>query len=137
MSEIKEATEVVTRTLVGVAYDEYPLKSGNCFSVRTTDNCIYDIVNFVYENVQELQKRGLGFPFKIKILCEGKLRGKAIFHDSRIPDAWYQTRYCEVCCPEDLLPLPQQMAHLRQIDRGERKVNGDWTLIDPSKAPKI
>jgi hypothetical protein len=37
-----------------------------------------------------------------------------IIHDPRIPDEWYDKRYCEVCCPESLLPFPQQAARVKK-----------------------
>jgi len=132
--DTEKAVAITSQTLVGIGGERgFPFQHGNCFSVRTEEDKIYKIVNFCAENLEELVHRGLEFPFQILPLSEHV----ALIHDSRIPDNWYQHRYCEVCCPEELLPHPQQMAHKRQEERGERVVGDGWISIYPDKVPVI
>lgn len=95
-------------TLVGVPKTEYPLSWGNCFSARLTaekSGQYADIVNFDYENLKELLRRGtLTWPIEIVYLDEA--RKIALVRDPRIPAEWYRTKYCEVCTPRDLLNKP-------------------------------
>lgn len=117
-----DATAITGHTLLGVM-GKPPFKSGNCFSVLAGGSeCEGDnefkIVNFCHENLEHLLKCGLTWPIKIAVLA-GRT---AIFHDERIPDAFYSDHYCEVCCPESLLPFPQIAAHARQEKRQERVV---------------
>ncbi len=39
-----------------------------------------------------------------------------------IPDNWYNTAFCEVCCPDSLLPYPQLLRHKRQELQGVRTI---------------
>jgi hypothetical protein len=130
---ISKTKEITWVTCVGVLLNKFPLSSGNCFSVLTEDNKQYRIVNFCFENIEELIKRGICHPFQIGILSDRV----AVLLDSRIPDSWYQEHYCEACCPDSLLPHGQQMRHIRQEERGERVVKGNCIFTDFSKAPKI
>lgn len=121
------ATEVASRTLVAV-HGSPPYRRGNCFRVLAEDGNEYKIVNFVYENLELLLKHGLTWPLKISILG-GRA---AILHDERIPDEWYSTIYCEVCCPSSLLPHPQLARHQRQEARGERIVGDGFVSFKKS-----
>jgi len=136
MSDCIFIKQITTVTLIGVDTSKYPVNGGNCFSVTGTDNKNYRIVNFSYENMQEVIERGLKLPVKILPLSEKV----AIVIDERIPDRWFDTRYCEVCCPEYLLPHQQVMAHRRQEARGERTIRntGEFQIIsiDPTKKVK-
>lgn len=115
-----------SQTLVGVGRVERPSESGNCFGVFaqkvTRDDIIggvveeYKIVNFNAENLNALVALGLTWPIQCKLLA-GRT---AIIHDPRIGERWYSRRYCEVCCPRSLLPLPQIQIHERDIMRGVR-----------------
>jgi len=128
-----KAFSISEHTLIGVGGDDFPLSSGNCFSVEAEDRKYYRIINFVLENLEEAIKRGIDWPIEIKIL-----RGRiAVIHDSRIPDSWYSTRFCEVCTPKDMLPLPQLLAHERQIARGERIEREGSTSIIVDKIPML
>jgi hypothetical protein len=120
---------ITTVTCVGYHHDSFPYPSGNCFSVKTSSGGSR-IVNFNYENLIELEKRGvITFPIDIIPISENS----AVIHDSRIPNEWYDTRFCEVCCPHNLLPIPQQLAYNRKILQGkitEHSVtNDDGTVI--------
>lgn len=127
------ALKITGHTLLGVG-GEPPHSSGNCFSVEADDKREYRIVNFVYENFHHVLKQGVSWPVKIKVLRDHI----AVIHDSRIPDEWYMARFCEVCCADDLLPVPQILAHERQEERGERIDMGHgWIKIDWSKRPKL
>jgi hypothetical protein len=121
---------VLSHTLVGGINKTFPVKTGNCFSVEASDGKKYDIVNFYYENYQEVNRLGLKNQIKIRSLSERA----AIILDERIPDRWYNNYYCEVCCPESLLPHPQRMRHQRQEARGERVVGKGFIKIDLTKA---
>jgi len=116
--EILKAIKITEQTCVGVLCDKYPLNNGNCFSVKTDENKHYRIVNFYCENLKELIKRGLIWPILISPLNENT----AIIYDMRIPDSWYNSTYCETCCPEIFLPINQQLTHRRQEERGERRI---------------
>jgi len=126
-------TRITTTTLIGVMLDKFPSDRGNCFSILATDDKQYRIVNFHYENIKMVIELGIEIPIKIQILGNGM----AIIHDERIPDEWYNNKFCEVCCPERLLPYPQILTHQRQIARGERNVGNEIISIDFSKSPKL
>lgn len=133
--EIKEAVATTCQTLVGYTTNTFPMKSGNCFSVKCSDGSGHRIVNFCIENLQELLNREiLEYPIKIGVLREGI----AVIHDERIPDEWYDKRFCEVCCPSDLLPVPQRLQHLRDIASGDRKetvLDNGMTIISQTIKP--
>jgi len=111
-----KATHVTSHTLVGV-FGKLPHQSGNCFSMAGQDGNEYRIVNLVYENLEALIAAGLTYPIGIRVLA-GRT---AVVHDCRIPSNWYQTRFCEVCCPRALLPLPQTLRHEREVMQGVRE----------------
>jgi len=98
MKDLK-ALRWTSTTLVGVLSKKFPLSSGNCFSVRGDDDKEYRIVNFCLENLEYLEKKGINFPFGIRAIGDRT----AVMHDARIPHDFYQTRFCEVCCPRELL----------------------------------
>lgn len=135
------ATKMDSQTLVGYFNEDFPREHGNCFGLHVAGDREFRIVNFNAENLQELLKRGLTYPIKIVPIA----KNRAIIHDERIPHDWYQSRWCECCCPDDLLPLPQQLKHHRQELTGERRVvrGKDFGLgyymvhNDGSKAPKF
>jgi len=110
------AIRIAGQTLVG-SFGEFPRKGGNCFSIENEDDKEYRILNFKIENLEELIRRGeLSWPIK----CESLSEYSAVVNDGRIPDDWYMDHFCEVCTPLDLLPLPQRLKHLRDIQRGDR-----------------
>ena len=113
--------------------DKLPHQRGNCFNVSASDGKQYDIVNFNYENLEYLLSHGINWPIKMVILSERK----GIIQDERIPDEWYDDKYCEVCCPRSLLPFQQIARHKRQEARGERVITDTSIIIDSSKRPKI
>jgi hypothetical protein len=119
VGEPLDAVEITTTTLVGYHYkkeEQFPRPRGNCFSVEVPDHGEYRIVNFSYENIKEAVRRGVSWP--IKILPIG--RRVAVLHDARIPWDWYDSKWCETCCPDRLLPPPQRLLHLLEIERGVR-----------------
>ena len=96
--------------------DGYPAKHGNCFGM-VANNKSYQIVNFYYENLEKLlEEKQISLPVKILPLNDYS----AVIHDNRIPDQWYRSTWCEVCCPLDLLPAPQRLRHSRHIMNGTR-----------------
>jgi hypothetical protein len=124
-------------TCVGVWKDEYPLSHGNCFSLKADDGNYYRILNFVYENFKKLlERKVLSYPVQIMKLTDRH----AVVHDVRIENDWYAQKFCEVCCPTSLLPLPQLLRHDRDERKGTRitTIHEDGTLsickcIQPSK----
>jgi hypothetical protein len=126
------ATKVTEYTLVG-SWGDFPRKQGNCFSVLASDGKCYRIVNFLHENLEQLNALGIVFPVQIRALSDGV----AVIHDSRIPDEWYSSRFCEMCCPDSLLPLPQLLAHARQEACGYRTVGKGLVWYDTSKRPVL
>lgn len=111
----KQAIEITGNTLIG-ADRKFPYKRGNCFDVKTDDDCEYRILNFNVENLNHLLSHGLTWPVKILVLSEHC----AVINDSRIDDDLYDTEFCEVCTPRSLLPVPQRLKQLRDIDKGVR-----------------
>lgn len=121
------AVSITSQTLVGVSGTP-PFKRGNCFSVLAEGGeKEYRVVNFCLENLEALMWKGLSWPIKILPISEQI----TIIHDKRIGDQWYMDRFCEVCCPEELLPLLQQ-AKLNRMDlRGERTKHKGWVSFHP------
>jgi hypothetical protein len=111
-----DAVEIGEQTLVG-SFGDFPRKHGNCFGLITEEGKNYRIVNFIVENLEEALERGLEWPIKIIPITERT----AIIHDERIPHDWYMDRWCEVCCPHDLLPIPQKLRQDREIKYGTRE----------------
>jgi hypothetical protein len=119
------AKHVTNYTLVGVS-DERPTERGNCFSVKDHDGSEWRILNFNYENLEALETLGLEWPVQCKSVSEHL----AIIQDPRIGERWYSKRYCEVCCPESLLPVTQQQRHEREEMRGQRQTLGNCIQIN-------
>lgn len=128
------ALQITSHTLVGVyTAGGFPVAHGNCFNVLCSDGKERAIVNVALENLEEAIKRGVTWPIKIKRLSDRH----AVIHDERIPDNWYGSGFCEICCPKELLPVDQLLAHERQIARGEREEHLGCVCIDWSKRPKL
>ena len=108
-----KATKMGFRTCVGYFGTDYPWSSGNCFDLDG-----HRILNFNYENFIELQSRTvISWPVDIMIIENGL----ALIHDSRILHEWYSQNFCITCCPIRLLPAPQRLKQLREIDSGVRE----------------
>ncbi len=118
---------VSSTTLIG-SYGDFPRARGNCFSVYreevvgshgTAPRRDFRVLNFNLENLEHLiEIKLVQWPIDI-LVYENHY---ALIHDKRIPDEYYQKHFCEVCCPEDLLPMPQRLALDRMILRGEREI---------------
>ena len=133
------------RTLVGFGHNgEPPYESGNCFGVYrqkdTRDDIIsgavteYKIVNFNASNLDALLKLGLTWPIQCKLLA-GRT---AIIHDPRIGERWYSSRYCETCCPKNLLPITQVQRQEREVMRGDRTESDTFTTFRiPFRPPEF
>jgi hypothetical protein len=122
-----KADGVGSVTLVGVNTDTYPCKRGNCFSVYSAAQ-EYRILNFNYENLEYLLNTGV-IQWPIDILIYETCF--ALIHDARVPEDYYQKHFCEVCCPENLLPISQRLVLDRMTLRGEREVinHNRFTMI--------
>ena len=118
------ATSYAGRTLLAVLSKDFPLARGNCFSLYVKRKP-YKIVNFVLENLEELQRQGLKWPIKIAVL-DGSL---AVIHDSRIGDRWYRDGFCEICCPRQFLPITQEHRIQREEALGARKTCGSYPAL--------
>ncbi len=129
----KLAIQIAEHTLLCVMSCSFPLPFGNCFSVLCSDGSQYRIVNFVLENLYEAVRRGVSWPIKVKPISEHC----AVIHDERIPHSWYQDHWCEVCCPERLLPVQQRLAHDRDEACGARVVSVCGVTINFSKRPRF
>jgi hypothetical protein len=114
---LHNAVRIGMRTMVGYWTEKYPIpdNGGNCFSVELEDGPSVRILNFGLENLEELMRRGLKFPLKVAVLSEGY----GVVCDGRIGERWYATEFCAVCTPISMLPIPQRLKTLRQIERGE------------------
>ena len=79
---------------------------------------IYYIFEFLksIHNTELLKNNKVDFPIKLSII--GKF--VAVVDDERIPDNWYNDDFCTVCCPENLLPLPQRLKIKREETSGKR-----------------
>lgn len=120
-----KAIRITSQTLIGFP-DKRPAESGNCFSIEADDGHGYRIVNFNLENLEALIKLGLTYPIECKQLAGGI----AIIHDPRIGERWYRNRFCEVCCPEKLLPITQLHRHERDVMRGRRTEKERYVRYD-------
>jgi hypothetical protein len=102
--------QIAMVTLVGVPKTGFPLRWGNCFSARLGPEDLapaVKIINFNYENLEELlRRRTITWPIRIVYLDVP--RKVALIEDPRVPDGWYQTKYCSICTPRDLLPADQK-----------------------------
>ena len=111
-----KAIQITDHTLIG-AIGPRPSQHGNCFSVKCDDGKCYRILNFNLENHEALLEQGLTWPIE----CEALSGRSAVIMDGRIGERWYDDRYCEICCPSDLLPITQKQRHKREIARGARQ----------------
>lgn len=115
-SDLINADTITSRTLLGIDCSEFPIERGNCFSVKS-GNEEYRIVNFNYENLLFLiSSNKVWFPIKILPLS----KNVAVICDGRFPKDFYQTRFCETCTPEDLLPVAQRINQLMDMEKGIR-----------------
>lgn len=92
----------------------------NCFDVTLAGGGYLSIVNFYVEDLDALIEEGLTWPIAVQQLDKGCDVG--IISDLRIHDSKFRESFCESCCPDYLLPLPQRLAHKRQEARGTRSV---------------
>jgi hypothetical protein len=123
-----KALSIGSHTLV-VPDDERPATYGNCFDVEGEDGQYHRVANFVYENIEALEKLGLTWPIEIEALGTRTV----VIMDGRIGERWYSQRYCEVCTPGDLLPITQRQRQLRDIARGIRTESENSVMIDVQK----
>ncbi len=113
-----------------------PHKRGNCFSVITDnggERKEYRIVNFNFENLEALLSKGLTWPIRIML----KSPTVAIIYDTRIPYNWYQEQYCTTCCPHNLLPEPQQVQNILEMECGFQIREQRSIRYDYSKQPML
>ena len=100
LDSLIKATAVGTVTMVAF-YGEFPMESGNCFSVRSEDGKYRQVLNFGHENFEELLARKvISYPVEILPMSDGH----CLMADHRIPKEWYNNEFCSSCTPNDLLP---------------------------------
>lgn len=134
MAKHVKAFAIGGRTCLGSS-GTFPREHGNCFDLLTENGKSYRIVNFIAENFDYLRKKGLKWPVQMAIL-DGS--NAAALNDPRIGDRWFQDRYCEVCCPTELLPLPQILRHRRMECWGEREGTGEgWVKQKMISTPQF
>lgn len=103
---MEEAIHVESQTLVG--FD-------NCFSISTKEGNYYNVVNFYIESLEKLIKSGkVNWPIRVAVIGEKT----CVINDHRIEEEHYLKRFCEVCCPMDLLPIHQRLEKSRRIMDG-------------------
>lgn len=127
---------VSTHTLVWYARDgvKPPWRSGNCFSVVDGwEKQEYRVVNFFYENYQQLETYGVEPPYRFEAIGPST----CVLADGRIPKKWYSNIWCETCCPAELLPEPQKLQRRLMYMRGELRDTGKVTIHDFSKTPTL
>lgn len=124
--------EVISSTLLGVNKSKFPVRHGNCFSMRADNGHSYIIVNFYLENLEEgIRREKMTLPVRLYILSDPYKSGVAIIFDPKIPTSWYSDQFCETCTPVEYLPFPQRVSHALKLESGtitEHKY-GDRTMI--------
>jgi hypothetical protein len=132
--ERTNATDIGFVSLVGVYSSEWPIKWGNYFSMSAEDGKSYQIVNFWYENLEQLlEHKEIEFPIPLLILDDGY----AMIHDPRIPDDWYVKDSVSTCVPRRYHTIHQQAKHQRGIDGGWIEEFDTVQKFDMGKQPKI
>lgn len=117
VSGLINAIKLTKKTLIASSGGKYPLSMGNCFSLLSEDGNEYRVVNFILENLNYLiEHNKVNFPILILPLS----KNIAVVCDKRIPDKFYLSKFCEVCTPEELLPLSQRLKQLLDIQKGVR-----------------
>lgn len=117
IENIKKAKRTGYVTYVGYVTCSFPMETGNCFSVISEDGSEYSVVNFNYENLKELLKRGeLEWPIDIISISEQH----CVVADHRIPIEWYNTKFCETCTPKHLLTPQQKLSRILDLKSGKR-----------------
>ena len=110
-------------TLVGPD-NKLPHKFGNCFSLIDGEGKEHRVVNFLYENLIECQKRFNLTDINVEVLP--KSENIWIIKDERITKEWYNEKYCTVCTPIRMLPFEQRKEYLK--DKKIKKC-GEFLLI--------
>ena len=130
MSELIDTWKVGFSTMVG-SIGEYPRSFGNCFSLIDDEGREVRIVNFYLENLEELLRRKtIEWPVKVLKLSDST----GVIHDFRVSDEWYNEKWCETCCPRELLPINQRLKFDRKVGRGEIEViEGDGIILYKTK----
>lgn len=124
-----KATGITSVNLVGYINTEFPMKYGNCFSVKTVQG-EYRIVNFNHENLEELLRtKVVSFPITITPLGDFHA---AIIADERIPNEWYSTHFCSSCTPREYTSPVERLRQILDIKRGKR-VEQEYTMPDGTK----
>lgn len=125
-NDFREATAFGLVTPIGVTAKEsdYPLNRGKCFGM-IVDGKEHTILNFYYENLEHLlAAKVVSLPVKVKVLPHGT----AVVVDGRIPKGYYRADMCLLCCPFDLLPLPQKIEKWREQLAGEVTMSEDLII---------
>jgi len=78
------ALSVHGHSLIGVFKESFPVKHGNYFSINSDDGNCYNVVNILHENILELMRIGIEFPYKINVINKHDCK----ICDDRIPNLW-------------------------------------------------
>lgn len=112
--------EFGSTTLLGVNTSKFPVRHGNCFSMKTENGDYYRIVNFYYENIMEgIRREKLTLPVRLYVLGDPTTSRVAIMYDPRIPPSWYSDQFCETCTPVKFLPFPQRLSRELNLESGK------------------
>lgn len=127
-------TMVTSKTLLYVPLGD-PFESaqvGNQFSMHCDDGNEYKIVNFLFENLEKVNRLGVPWPFNVLVLGDGV----AAIHDARIPDRWYKKDWVQ--CPYHLLPAHQKLELMRDVQTGAlQRKNGQWIHFIGAKPDRL
>lgn len=116
-------------TLVGYMHKKFPHPSGNCFSMIAENGVEYKVVNFNYENMEELiNNRGIKLPIRLYILGDAATSRTAVVCETRINNSWYSKEFCTVCTPNKYLSFTQRLAEELLVESGEVTFRGDGSL---------
>jgi hypothetical protein len=97
MPEVINAVEYSGGTMVG-SFGKFPRTVANCFDIRDDAGEYWRVVNFRWENLQELlRRRVVAWPVR----CERVGERWVQIADTRIPEDWYSP-LCATCWPVEL-----------------------------------
>jgi hypothetical protein len=86
-----KAVSIADTTTMGCFRTPYPRLDGNHFSVNLEDGRKISVGNMVYENLEELIRRGeISFPIEVYVPAGSR---NGFITDSRVPMDWMSERF--------------------------------------------